>query len=502
MSESPVSLTPFQVGKGERRACILTDGVAAPDWLLADSALLCALMAGAIFTRFWRLAWPPTPVFDEVIMVGQAHDFLNSIPVFDYHPPLATHLIALGIWLLGDVPWGWRVANAACGSALVGITFLVGRRMFGSRLAGALAALFVLCDGLFLVDSRFAIMEIFHITFAAWAFLMLFRYSQQSNPISQRRALVWLGVSLGLCLGSKFLIPMVTATLVAGFLIFDIAGRQSETGSFPRRLTSATMAPAAAALALVGGISAFIYLCIFFPNYWFGWWQGLGDYFAFAGWSVTVNRALPTTSNLSSPMWTWPLMLRPLVYWNHKFFEPDRLLILGLGNPVVWWGIVLSMVIFAAQALTTRSVPRTFLLIAYIVYLAMWLPIFRFKFLYHYMSSVYVGFLAVGAVVAECWQGRARRWEQIGLMICVLPALVLGLRMLAPVAAVAIGAGYALSLRRGALYAGRFAAATFICAAILLFVYLFPIETGQIVPLAELQRRLWWYAPGLERWLR
>jgi len=161
---------------GESRAGILTDGLTAPDWMLADVALLSALMAGAIFTRFWRLGWPPAPIFDEMIMVSQARDFLNSSPVFDYHPPLATHLIALGIWLFGDVPWGWRVANAACGSALVGITFLVGRRMF-SRLAGALAALFVLCDGLFLVDSRFAIMEIFHITFAAWAFLMLFRYS-------------------------------------------------------------------------------------------------------------------------------------------------------------------------------------------------------------------------------------------------------------------------------------------------------------------------------------
>jgi len=372
--------------------------------------------------------------------------------------------------------------------------------MFCSRLVGALAALFVLCDGLFLVDSRFAIMEVFHITFAACAFLMLFRYSQQSDPVAQRRTLLWMGVSLGLCLAAKLLIPMLTCALVAAFLTYDIVVRRMETNPVPLRPSSDSLAQATAALALVGGLSVFIYLSVFLPNYWLGWWRGLGDYFSFVRWSVNFNRAVAATGSQSSPWWSWPLMLRPLFYWNHRFLDQDSVLILGLGNPVIWWGIVASIVILAGQAIAARSVPRTFLVVAYLAYLGMWVPIFRFKFLYHYMSSLCVGFIALAAVVAQCWQGKARRWEQVGLMICILPALVLGLRTLAPVAAIAIGGGYAWSIRRNALCAGRFVATVFIGSVILLFIYLFPVFTGQVLPFAELHRRIWWYAPALEQW--
>ena len=59
---------------------------------------------------------------------------------------------------------------------MVGVTYLLGWRMFDSRLAGTLAAVFVFADGLFLVDSRIARIDIVYLTFVAIAYWLLFRF--------------------------------------------------------------------------------------------------------------------------------------------------------------------------------------------------------------------------------------------------------------------------------------------------------------------------------------
>ena len=86
---------------------------------------------------------------------------------------------------------------------MVGITYLLGRRMFVSRLAATLAALLLVCDGLFLVNSRTALHDIFYVTFGALSYLMLFRFLG-TPPRSQARTLIGMGIALGLCLGSSF----------------------------------------------------------------------------------------------------------------------------------------------------------------------------------------------------------------------------------------------------------------------------------------------------------
>jgi hypothetical protein len=75
-----------------------------------------------------------------------------------------------------------------------------------------------ICDGLFIVDSRIALWEIFYLTFAACAYLALFTFMQSRSKLIQRRALAWMGLALGLGLASKVLIPAVTFALVSSCL--------------------------------------------------------------------------------------------------------------------------------------------------------------------------------------------------------------------------------------------------------------------------------------------
>ncbi|HYR78744.1 MAG TPA: phospholipid carrier-dependent glycosyltransferase, partial [Candidatus Dormibacteraeota bacterium] len=197
--------------------------IVAPPWIATDTLVIAALLIAAAITRFWHLGLPGEIVFDEVHFVAQARHYLHGESFLDPHPPLAKLVIAAGIWLFGDHPWSWRVGNAIIGTALVGITYLLARRMTGSRLAAGLAGAFIVCDGMYLVDSRVAVIDIVYLTCAAIAYLLFFKFAQTPDPYARRRLLPWIGLALGLCLAGKLYIPAITFLLVTGFILYVLA---------------------------------------------------------------------------------------------------------------------------------------------------------------------------------------------------------------------------------------------------------------------------------------
>src|SRR5271170_8361686 len=95
--------------------------------------------------------------------------------------------------------------------------------MTGSRLVGTLAGAIILCDGMYLVDSHYAVIDIVYLTIAAVAYVLLFRFAQTPDARARRRLLPWIGLVLGLCLASKLYIPGITFLLVMGFILYVIA---------------------------------------------------------------------------------------------------------------------------------------------------------------------------------------------------------------------------------------------------------------------------------------
>ncbi len=249
-------------------------------WLRTDTIVLAVLVAAAAATRLWHLGLPSEIVFDEVHFVAQARHYIRGEPFLDPHPPLAKLTIAAGILLFGDHPWSWRIGNALFGILLVALTYMLGRRMFASRVAGALGASFVICDGMFLVDSRVAVIDIVYLTLAAWSYLLLFRFAESSGHRDRRRTLAAMGVTLGLCLGAKLLIPAVTFMLCAGFMVYFImfAARSERAAPLAARGWRAT-----GALVMVGSLSAMFYVAAFGAHFTLGWWAGIADLFHYYG---------------------------------------------------------------------------------------------------------------------------------------------------------------------------------------------------------------------------
>ena len=169
--------------------------------------------------RFWELERFNTLVFDEVYYAKFAHNYLNNVPFFDGHPPLGKYIIAIGIWL-GDLlpfgkdsvngltgamrsPWSYRWINAFCGAFIpplvTGITYQLSRR----RIFAVVAGLFTACDGIFLVESRYALINQYLVIFGLLGQLCLLL----ALSSYQKKRIIWLllsGIAFGASAATKW----------------------------------------------------------------------------------------------------------------------------------------------------------------------------------------------------------------------------------------------------------------------------------------------------------
>src|SRR5215469_13162524 len=154
------------------------------------------------FLRFYRLSKPDAVVFDETYYVPDANSILRhgvELQHYNYvnsqlvrgdpdiflskhgalqpelvaHPALGKIMMAFGQWLFGLTPFGWRFTVALVGTVSILMVARIVRRMTRSTMLGCVAGLLVALDGLELVLSRTAILDIFVMFWVLAAFGLL-----------------------------------------------------------------------------------------------------------------------------------------------------------------------------------------------------------------------------------------------------------------------------------------------------------------------------------------
>ena len=86
------------------------------------------------------------------------------------HPEVGKYLIAIGEWVFGLNPFGYRVASAVFGSLAILLMCRIARRLTRSTLLGCIAGLLLSLDGMEFVLSRTGILDIFLMFFVLAAF--------------------------------------------------------------------------------------------------------------------------------------------------------------------------------------------------------------------------------------------------------------------------------------------------------------------------------------------
>src|SRR4029077_15794864 len=182
-------------------------------------------------------------VFDEVYFPVDAYDDIKGIEVcrpstdscrfnyFDPEPPLGKLIIAAGEWGygwyrahfegatgdyidLGFNTFGWRIAACIFGILCVPMMYLFARRLWPNRLFAIAGATFVCFDGMFFVQSRIGMIDIFPIFFILLAYFLFLVHIQSRTPRGSLMSLVSLGIVLGVGIASKWIVLAAFASIV------------------------------------------------------------------------------------------------------------------------------------------------------------------------------------------------------------------------------------------------------------------------------------------------
>jgi dolichyl-phosphate-mannose--protein O-mannosyl transferase len=431
----------------------------------------------SVLLRFWGLSRFNALVFDEVYFAKFANNYLTQTPFEDGHPPLGKYLIALGIWIskhvtLGDnslknsltgselSTFSYRWFNALTGSfiplVIAGIAYQLNHRRSFALIAGLFAAV----DGLFLVESRYALINIYLAIFGLlgqWLFLL----ALNSRP--GRRGL-WLALS-GICFGASAAVKWNGLAFLLGiYLIWLLAWlkrtiqslRSSATDSSSDQLSAApnqhhfadTQTPLQKLLRLnplqlffdLAIVPAIVYRLVWIPHLQVyptpGFWgaqQALLEYHKQVG-------AMTNPHPYCSVWYTWPWMLRPVAYYYQNASQAPRPVIYdvhSIGNPALWWlsttaiVLVLWMLIqqFLASSAEDAIAPSDPFLLAqpaerwitlyfvlnYAANLLPWLQVHRCAFLYHYMGASVFALLAIAWLVDRLLRNQQRWSRAIGI---------------------------------------------------------------------------------------
>jgi len=362
-----------------------------------------------------RLAIPSAPFFDEVHYLPAARAILEGGEYLNReHPLLGKELIALGIWLFGDEPLGWRIMPLLAGTLAVGASM---RALWHASLDRYACVVFgvLLATGFHLfVMSRIAMLDIFMAAFlalAAWAFAAACR-----EPETGRWRLAGCGVAIGCALASKWnAIPLAMLPGLAFFAARLAAGRR-------RLLTSRRGIPVPGvslveAFAWLGVVPLFVYALTFLPGYWLGTpfrpSPLAGELFPFGlvelhAEILELQKSVMAPHNYQS---TWPQWVTNTrgIWYLYEFADGAQRGVLLIGNPLTMLLGLPALVWCLVTGFWHREWAKVGAVVGYAASLGLWVvapkPV---QFYYHYMMpSVFL--LAVLALALS----DARRVERL-----------------------------------------------------------------------------------------
>ena len=351
------------------------------------------------FTLFflWNIDSPTTLNFDEFHYIPSARQFLSFTENQNYeHPPFAKEMIALGVKIVGDIPVGWRFMSTIFGSLTIVGMYLIALALFRNHLSGLFVALLTGVNNVTYVQARIGMIDtimasLLVCAFAAglWAFLP--RNESSKNPFFQKRLLDLSGVLIGLAVASKWfaVVPFAAFWVFFGFFSFfkwkEIPQHSFGRWDFVR------------SLLILPCVS---YFMTFLPYLWVTPNIGqnpynLKDIFFNFQWKIWDGQRRVIGSHPYQSSWfQWPLMNRPIWYFFEASSNPQRVNgIVCLGNPLVFWGGLVTMNFAFWDFFRSRSFPGFWIVFTYSVLLFSWpfIPRELAFFYYYYPASLILG---------------------------------------------------------------------------------------------------------------
>jgi dolichyl-phosphate-mannose-protein mannosyltransferase len=352
----------------------------------ADALIAATLAVSFYLLCLWRLGTPTEQYFDEVHHVRAAAEYQHGLDPHEWtHPPLAKLMMAGSMNAWGstfdprDNIWkpenkytekqtiGWRFPSVVFGALSLAFLYALTRSLFGNRTIAIQATTLLGLDGLFFVQSRIAMTNIYTVCFILAGTLGTWLYIKHRK----RRWLLLTGFALGLSLATRWT-SLWAWGLNGLLLLWNLwVNERPRWQKEEKGVVRPFLLWAASVIGAMIVIPFFLYFLAYVPNvlqsdgdlhrklftmgengpinwsgvfttevraYGRGWFKILnlqGDMWRY---HTEIKEGHP----YSSPWWSWPLMLRPTWYY---FQSPEGRVsgIWAIGNAFIWWASVGSL---------------------------------------------------------------------------------------------------------------------------------------------------------------
>lgn len=381
-------------------------------------ALSVTVLAGIL--RFWDLGQPRAFIFDEtyyakdawgLLKHGYEQDFVEkaderilrgNLDVFSdtasfvVHPPLGKWIIATGEQIFGMNPFGWRVAMAVLGTLSVLLLARLVRRVTGSTVLGTIAGFLLAIDGLHIVMSRTALLDLplSFFVLAAFGALVLDREQGRRRAAERLDAFeggnmgpglgfrpwrIVAGVLLGCALGTKWNAVFFIAAFGLLSVWWDVSARRVSgarspwLGALRRDAVPAFLSiiPTALATYLFTWTGWFVTGGGYYrtwaddnPSSMFGWVPGpLRSLWHYHREALNFHTGLSSGHPYESHPWSWLVQGRPVSFYYREYtngelgceVEKCSREVLAVGNPVLWWSVALALVVMVWLVISRRD---------------------------------------------------------------------------------------------------------------------------------------------------
>lgn len=398
--------------------------------------------AAALFDEAGTLPARPSQLnsmyFDEIYHGRTGYETLHGLPIYETtHPPLGKDIIAIGIALFGMNPFGWRIMGTLFGIAMVPVFYLLARRLLKRTwLAAGVTSLFAL-DFMRYTQSRIATIDVYVVFFVLLGAYFMVWFCQSFIPGGRHGALVPAalgGVAFGLGCASKWTGVYAGAGLAIVYFAALLLRHKALAAQPGTTLEKRETYRQDLSFALLAGLGFYVvvplvvYVLSYLPLV-------LAPDNGFTLASIlpaqqsmySYHSQLTSTHPFESKWYTWPLLLRPVWYYMGSRL-PDGIVasIAVLGNPVVFWGGALAVVVQLLQTLRGKAKPAVWFVLA--LWGAQYLPwvlITRATFLYHYFAAMPFALLALGLLLGSLAEHHPRAAKvTTGILIGVAAVLL------------------------------------------------------------------------------
>ncbi len=388
---------------------------------------------------------PAAVVFDETYFGTFVNDYSKSSYFFDIHPPFAKlmtkwvgdiigfpsniNFSTIGNVLPHEVLY-LRLLPLIAGLLLPVVIYYICRNLNFSKISAFFVG-FILCfENSLIVQSRFILFDSLLLLFG---FLSILFYLLYTKHKTNKKFLILSAIFVAFAFSIKWT-GLAFPLLI---IIYEIV----RTKNFKK------IAKIVGLYAIVGLV---FYLAIFAIHFSYLTHSGDGDAFMSDRFQKTLigsryendtsikpkgffgkfielnlemysaNKTLTAKHDYSSTWYTWPLMLRPVFYWQN---QPEGQFIYLLGNPLIYWLSTIFMMSLLSLTVLDKFRNKTalFICLGFLVNFLPFIFIGRVMFLYHYEAALVFAIIAIAFLLEMIPSEKAKKGIFIGIAcLCLI----------------------------------------------------------------------------------